>query len=352
MIQPQGASRTQHIRELAEEILADIELGRLSGEAAVLKAMRLARLAGSQETRDWLWYEMMGYDSLSATAKKYMGLTGRWTDQQKNLGYWGPLSAQEATIDSWRLELQGLRIPDVSYSVSSANPHEYVTGLLPRVGAEAVTGAVDKVIAQARQTAAGLIQVRTIRSKVIALIHLFAANIYYEQVFSGFTESIFERYKSEVDTLLAERCGAVLQKMPAVYDRLAEGDQEAVSQALNTIRRMIDAFADTVYPPSDGIPELAGNTIQLGPPHHQNRINAYIQQRVSSSSRLKRFRQQLSNLYDRVSAGVHHDVTPEEARSLLLGAYLLLGEIITLDQQTVTSPDQTVHPHTQVGPQN
>jgi hypothetical protein len=36
------------------------------------------------------------------------------------------------------------------------------------------------------------------------------------------------------------------------------------------------------------------------------------------------------NLYDRVSATVHSDVTLEEARSLFLETYLLLGEIITL----------------------
>ncbi len=334
MLRQEGTSKNRHSRDLAEELLADIELGRLSGEAIVLKARRLARLVGSEQISEWLGYEMFGYNSGSTTALKYMGWTGRWTDQAKNLGFWGPLSVQEATITSLQLELQALRTPDVTYSVSSANPNEFVTGR-PNLGAQAATGAIDRVLAQASQKANALIQYRAIRSKVIALTHSFVTNMYYELLFSGFTESIFERYKAQVDGLLAQNASDVLQKLPAVYDRLAEGDAEAVSQALTSVRRIVDSFADAVYPASKKTVESGGNVLQLGPSNHLNRINAYVIERVTSNSRRQRLRQQLSNLYERVSTGVHNDVTPQEARSLLLESYLFLGEIITLEQQVV-----------------
>jgi hypothetical protein len=116
--------------------------------------------------------------------------------------------------------------------------------------------------------------------------------------------------------LIATRAGEVLSQIPAAINRLSEGDKEGVSQALTTCRRILETFADF------------GNTLKLDASKHQNRINAYIAQRTESSSRRQRLRQNLSNLFDRVSTGVHNDVTPEEAFSLFLNTYLFLGEVL------------------------
>jgi hypothetical protein len=59
-------------------------------------------------------------------------------------------------------------------------------------------------------------------------------------------------------------------------------------------------------------------------------INAYISQHTESNSRRQKLRQNLSNLFDRVSAGVHTDVTADEAFSLFLNVYLFLGEVLQL----------------------
>jgi hypothetical protein len=117
-----------------------------------------------------------------------------------------------------------------------------------------------------------------------------------------------------------------------VIDRLAEGDSEGISQALATCRRILEAFADAIFPPTEATIELGGNTLKLDASKHQNRINAYIAQRTESASRRQRLRQNLSNLFDRVSTGVHDDVTAEEAYSLFLNTYLFLGEVLHLDQ--------------------
>jgi hypothetical protein len=109
---------------------------------------------------------------------------------------------------------------------------------------------------------------------------------------------------------------------------LSEGDEESVSQALVTCRRIIEAFADSIFPPSDQTIEIGGNTLKLDASKHQNRINAYVHQHVQSQSRKQKIRQNLANLFDRVSTGVHKDVTAEEANSLFLNVYLFLGEIL------------------------
>ena len=101
-------------------------------------------------------------------------------------------------------------------------------------------------------------------------------------------------------------------------------------QALSTCRRIIEAFADSVYPPTDQTVEISGNVLKLDAGKHQNRINAYIHTKTESQSRKQRLRQNLSNLFDRVSTGVHSDVGAEEARALFLNTYLFLGEVLHL----------------------
>ena len=56
-------SEAAYILELSTELLDDIELDRLPPDKLILKANRLARLAGSEEVRQWLSFEMRGYNS-------------------------------------------------------------------------------------------------------------------------------------------------------------------------------------------------------------------------------------------------------------------------------------------------
>ena len=85
-------SKSKHIIELAKELLDDIELNRMSAEHLLLKATRLARWMGSEETQQWLKLEMVGYNGTEEVSLRYMSITGRWTDRQKMLGFWGPLA--------------------------------------------------------------------------------------------------------------------------------------------------------------------------------------------------------------------------------------------------------------------
>ncbi|MEG4281266.1 hypothetical protein QUA62_27960 [Microcoleus sp. MON1_C1] len=129
----------------------------------------------------------------------------------------------------------------------------------------------------------------------------------------------------------AEKCGNVLSKLPYVYARLREGDPEAVSQGVTTCRRIIETFADTLYPPTEETAQLDERTLKLDASKHLNRINVYISQKISSKSRRDRLRHFLSDLYSRICTGVHSEVSPQEAQALLLSTYLFLGEVLNFD---------------------
>lgn len=302
-------NRSEHELELAAELLADIELSRISGESLMLKAARLARLCGTEEFKSWVGYEIKGYHSNVELCLKYMSRTGRWTDRENNRGYWTPLAGIESNINTQKMKLESMVTPNIS-GLSNAL---VVTREHNRLKAE---------IANYVMTAT------TIRSKVLGILHDFVTQIYYEKELDNLAESIFEDYKSEVDSLLIEHSGEVIRQIPSVINRLSDGDEEAVSQALTTVRRIIDNFADSLYPPCEGTYEIGGNHLSLDASRHLNRLNVFVHQRVDSKSRKDKIRQNLSNLYARVSSGVHADVTIEEAKSLFLNAYLLLGEIL------------------------
>jgi hypothetical protein len=303
-------SQSKHVLDLARELLDDIELGRTDAERLLLKTSRLVRWVGSQEVRDWIQLELRGYNSSDPTSIKYMNLTGRWIDVDKNTAYWGPLAQQEASINAEKAKLVSLRLPDVGGDYANLALHNVTVSMTKS------TNAISRISA--------------IRSRVLALLHNVISEIYYEKEFDNLSESIFERYRNEVDILISEHCGDVLEKIPSVMSRLADGDEESISQALGTCRRIIESFADSIFPPSEDSIEIGGNTLKLDAGKHQNRINAYIHQRTASQSRKQRLRQNLGNLFDRVSTGVHSEVTAEEAKSLFLNTYLFLGEVLHL----------------------
>ena len=244
-----------------------------------------------------------------------MGLTGRWVDKEKNTGYWGPLAEQEATIDAQKAKLAGMRTPDSS--------------------GEWAGMAIANVTRSMSEVANIISRLSGIKSRVLAHLHTFVTEIYYEKEFDNLSESIFEKYKKDVDILIGTSCGNVLEQIPSVMSRLAEGNQESISQALTTCRRILESFADSIFPPIEDTIEIGSNQLSLNASKYQNRINAYIHQRIESSTRKTRFRQNLSNLFDRVSTGVHKDVTAEEARALFLNTYLIIGEILHLPKDNV-----------------
>ncbi|AMF92408.1 hypothetical protein AL536_02705 [Vibrio fluvialis] len=304
-------SKSEHTLELVQDLLDDLELGRSSVEKIILKASRLARIVGAEEVKEWLRFELGGFYSDNSISLKYMTLTGRWTNRDENKGYWMPLAQIEARIEADKAKLSVMRTPD------SSGDHNY---------------AVHHATRAMNETTNNISKFSGIRSKVIALLHKFITDVYYEKVFDNLSESIFEGYKREVDHLISENCGDVLEQIPTVMERLSSGNAEAISHALTTCRRVIESFADSIFPASDETMNIGGNELKLDASKHQNRINAYIHQRCESKSRKQRFRQNLANLFDRVSTGVHKDVTPEEAKALFLNTYLFLGEVLHLEE--------------------
>jgi len=312
---------------LARELLDDIELSRLAPEQLLLKASRLARLLGDTRAQAWLRFELDGYpggDEPLAIADRF----GRVTDREKKLGYWAPLAGIAALAQSMQVQTQQLQVPSVHFAPSSANPNEHVTGWGGST-AKALTAPAEGVLLrlQALTTAVGTLS--SIRSRVLAAAHAFVTDAYYRLAFEHIARTIFEAHESSVANLLRQAAPVAFDKIPAIGDRLLAGDPEAVSQALNSCRRMIKAFADALYPPSDASVTVEGQTYQIGADKVLNRIHLFLKSRSSSASRAERVMKNLRQIHERASAGSHADVTVDEARNLFLQTFMTLGEILS-----------------------
>jgi hypothetical protein len=297
-----------HALELAATLLEEIELSSTSVSQQVKKAARLARIVGDTDATSWLRYEINGVPN-DEYGRRHMTRTQRWIDREKDQGWWGPIADAEATINARERQLAASQVASFSgdMSLPASNAHRATLAALASI-----------IENQAR-----------IVNRVAGLLHDFVAGTYYELTFSAEQRSLFDRARGEIDALLGPVSGNSLEQVDSIYRRLSEGDREAVSQAMTTCRRLIDEFADAVYPPQREAIERDGQTIDVGPNRTKNRINEYFAEKVSSASRRQRVRRSLADVYERVSAAVHDEVTVDEARFLFLTTYTLLGEILT-----------------------
>ena len=297
-------SRSQATLHLTRELVDDVERSRLGPEAILLKALRLALLVKDNTALQWLRFEINGYPD-TPEARHYMEAFGRFTNKQATLGYWKPLGVLAETMATNQAQIQTLQ-SNLYSAPSSANR---------------------AVLARLKTLKTAVSTLSIIRSRVLAVVHIFAVSHYHALAFDNLMANIFDAHRSSIDGLLAKNAPEVLEKMPSISDRLTAGDPEAVSQAMNSVRRMIKCLADHVYP-GDQMVVMEGQGYEVGSDKVLKRLKLFLQNKCSSSSRRERLTRAIRGIHERVSAGAHADITHTEARALLLGTYLILGEIV------------------------
>lgn len=311
-----STSRQQEALSLAEELLGDIELNRLREHQILLKALRLARLTRNDNLQEWLGYELHGYPS----AKESLAIAiGRRVYGDGGGTLLGQLSALTSLRDAEASRLQALS----GFSVSGEWAN--VQGDKQR----------DAIAMSAAQQAG---MERAIGA-VMAQIYSLVTETYHELLFSEVQAELFETARAEIDGRLSGSSGSALEKVESISDRLRDGDTEAIAQAMSSCRRLIDAAADTVFPPSDDDHVVDGQPLRVGSSNVKNRIAAHLFDLGLSKGRRDRLRRTINDLYDRTSSGVHSEVTIHEARYVFLQTYVVLGEVLTAASGNQTAPE-------------
>lgn len=218
------------VAKLAHALLSDIEAGALPIELLVAKALNLAKVFPDDEAIEWLSYEVSGYDSSTPVGEEYAILTNRW-DGKSEKGFFGSVSSLANTIATMSQLLQ-------------------VYKQLQPSGQHAIPQQIEKA-KQVHKWATAMAPLEKVISNVKVQLHLFAARILVEAQFSETSKSIFDGYQLVVDKELASKAAQAFEKLPYVFERLRIGEIEAVSHALTSCRRIVDSFADAVFPAQD-----------------------------------------------------------------------------------------------------
>lgn len=160
--------------------------------------------------------------------------------------------------------------------------------------------------------------------------------------YSNTNELIFERFRAEVDRLLAEGSPNLLDQFNAVYRRLRDGalDAEAsaseeLAHATTTCRRILKAVADFVLPGERAAVTEEGH--KLDDASYRNRVREFVKQQASGESAAEAVEAAFGGVVERFKAmdqlaskGVHADVGLAEAELCAISTYVVAGELLRL----------------------
>ena len=335
---PSTSQALEEALELSEDILADIELGRVALSAAALKASRLARLLNDFDAQEMFKFEAGGYPSppsgITPQVWRLAQLAGRVFFRQSTressevtpYAYIEPIEKLEEEIATGKLALAVAGDRDVS--LSSANPYQQVQtppgNLYERTTLrQQITTAAERLASR-----------RT-------LIFDYASRQYYELKFSGLAQDLFSRIRATVDGKIAGLVPEAVQKFTAVHDNLRTENPEDWANAVHTCRRILQDLADAIFPPNDEPrvvrPGANERTINLGPDNYINRLVCYAEDHSSSSRFQELVGSHLGYLGDRLDAvfqaaqkGSHASVSREEANRYVVYTYMIVGDLLGL----------------------
>lgn len=189
---------------------------------------------------------------------------------------------------------------------------------------------------------------RGVRERVRHLMFSNLCRMERQLQFTNVNEKIFERFRSRVDAVLAERVPEVLDQFSAVHRRLREAAQsdpdsksssEDLAQAAVTCRRILKSVADHLLPGEAKAKSESGNS--LGDEAYRNRIFEYIKRQSTSDTVAETLITTVETAYTRFTAldklankGLHATIGLHEAELCAINTYLVAGELVALESTT------------------
>jgi len=179
------------------------------------------------------------------------------------------------------------------------------------------------------------------KSDINSTIYEYAMNVYYQLNFSENVSGIFDVYRNIVDNKLPSMMPNSRDKLDSITKNLQSQNQEDWSNAVHTCRKLLQDFADELYPPSKTpIKGNNGKDIDIGEKAYINRLMNYIHDNSKSEkfqkilgSNLKSIEEKLKAIYEAANKGTHETITTlEEARRYVIYTYLFIGDVLSLTE--------------------
>ena len=329
--------------EACDKVINGIEDGTISVSSSVLLCRKIARLVNDEEGQEWLSYEYGGYTEspeggLLPDPWRIAVKHGRFVQEKNEQGklnsyYFTELCAElEATIESNKKAISNFSTQ--GYSVS---------------GELALLATNDMTKAVAIYTNRLLKQIKTGERKLSILksqYYNYALRWQIELQFGNTAQTVFEEYQEKVDGYYSSLPTATLQKLNAIEDLMEDGNPERYAQVLTSCRRLWSETAKTLF--SEVLPNYterlfktkSGKEIDVSGDHYNNKLSAVIETLQPKAAKNTLVGSEAVYLVDWIeqinstqSAGVHSDVTREQAMQCIIHTYIALGDILSLKAQ-------------------
>lgn len=171
----------------------------------------------------------------------------------------------------------------------------------------------------------------------------FINNLSIEVGYGGVPSSIFEEIRSQVDVKLVTISPDATNKLKVSYENLAGGNnEEDWAQVTLGCRRLMKDVADALFPPQDEpYTDKSGKSHNVKDDDYKNRLLAFFDKRTSSGERefimaeIQHLCSLLDQVYELSNKGIHDKISKIDAHRCMVYTYLLLGDILLLNGQTV-----------------
>lgn len=326
-------SRIDESRVVAKELLESLEASQDSIDKILMKAKRLARLMRDSDAQIWLDLETRGYpDKFNFTelgnCQQYAKRGGRITSDGKYYLVGLPnleaqIKSDEAIIDAFRTS-----------KYSSAAKDYLEAGATSRLIAEQVG-----LQRTQKETYANN---QSLFTSMKSAIHNYATEVYLAIELGDVAQDIFEDAREKVDVFIRVNCPKAAEQLIAINERMQENLPESRSAALTSCRRLLMTVADSIFPPqSEDWKDSKGKMRKVGNEEYKNRLLAFADNRTGSNSsdsilasEIEHLSARLDAVYEKVSKGVHTEVSTDEARLAVIQTYLFIGEIARLTKES------------------
>lgn len=326
--------------EACNKVINGIEDGVISVSSALLLCKKIARLVNDQEGLEWLNYEHGGYPRNSNGNIPH----NVWQVAANHGRSYQTKGKDNEKVDVIFVELCN-ELESVIDSETKAIGNYTTQGY--SVSGNAALLATDRLTLRVSQGTNNLLESIKTHERRLSILksqyYDYAVKWYIELQFGKTAQSIFAEYQSKVDGYFTSMPTSTLQKLNAIEDLMEDGNPERYAQVLTSCRRLWSETAKQLF--EEVLPHYtektyktkSGKDIDISGDHHNNRLSAVIETLQSKAAKDTLVGSETTYLIDwmeqinsRQSAGVHSEVTREEAMQCIIHTYITLGDILSL----------------------
>lgn len=326
--------------EACDKVINGIEDGVLSVLSALLLCKKIARLVNDEEGQEWLGYEYGGYprgdngyilhSAWQIAARHGRSYQSEDKDGKKQEVIFTELCGEiEASIESDKRAMNNYTTQGYSASGDYA--------------AIATTNMANAVFMGTNDLRQNIKKSERRLSILKSQYYDYAVRWQIELQFGNTAQSVFEEYQEKVDSYFTSMPTSTLQKLNAIEDLMEDGNPERYAQVLTSCRRLWTETAKKLF--EEVLPNYtektfktkSGKDIDVSGDHDNNKLSAVIETLQSKAAKNTLVGSETIYLIDwmeqinsRQSAGVHAEVTREEAMQCIIHTYITLGDILSL----------------------